>query len=52
MLEMEWNGTQLWRKKLGAIFYGGLFYTARAPMVAMRGKVYAVNKDQQLLVTV
>ncbi|MFT5470153.1 MAG: outer membrane protein assembly factor BamB, partial [Verrucomicrobiales bacterium] len=30
-------------------FYGGLFYTARAPMVAMDGKVWAVNKDQQLL---
>ncbi|MFK5924836.1 MAG: PQQ-binding-like beta-propeller repeat protein [Verrucomicrobiota bacterium] len=44
-----WNGTQLWRKKLGPIFYGGLFYTARAPMVAMKGKVYAVNKDQELL---
>lgn len=44
-----WNGTQLWRKNLGPIFYGGLFYTARAPMVAMNGKVWAVNKDQQLL---
>lgn len=44
-----WNGTQLWRKNLGPIFYGGLFYTARAPMVAMDGKVWAVNKDQQLL---
>jgi outer membrane protein assembly factor BamB len=44
-----WNGTQLWRKKLGPIFYGGLFYTARAPMVAADGKVWAVNKDAQLL---
>ncbi len=44
-----WNGTQLWRKNLGAIFYGGLFYTARAPMVAMDGKVWAVNKERQIL---
>ena len=44
-----WNGTQLWRRKLGPIFYGGLFYTARAPLVAMKDKVYAVDKERQLL---
>ena len=44
-----WNGTPLWRKKLGDIFYGGLFYTARAPMVALNGKLYAVTRQKDLL---
>jgi outer membrane protein assembly factor BamB len=44
-----WNGTPIWRRKLGDIFYGGLFYTARAPMVAMNGKLYAVTRQKELL---
>lgn len=44
-----WNGTLLWRKKLGDMFYGNLFFTARAPMVATGGKVYAVTKEKEIL---
>lgn len=43
-----WNGTLLWRRKLGDIFYGNLFYTARAPMAALGDKVYAVTKDKMI----
>ena len=44
-----WNGAFLWRHKLGPIFYGNLHYSARAPLVAANGKVYAANKAKQLM---
>jgi outer membrane protein assembly factor BamB len=44
-----WNGAFLWRYNLGDIFYGGLHYTARAPLAAIGGKVYAVSKEKGLL---
>ena len=44
-----WNGLLLWRHKLGNLFYGGLHYTNRAPLIATEERVFAVTGDRKLI---
>lgn len=43
------NGLFLWRRNIGATYYGGLFYPNRAPLVAVDGRVYVASADGKLL---
>jgi len=43
------NGLFLWRRKLGATYYGGLFYPNRAPFVGLADVVYAANEKGELV---
>jgi len=43
------NGLLLWRTKVGATYYGGLFYPNRAPFVAVGDYVYAAAEDGKLI---
>jgi len=43
------NGLFLWRKRIGATYYGGLFYANRAPFVAVGDGVYVAMGDGKLV---
>ena len=43
------NGSLLWRRKIGATYYGGLFYTNRAPFAAIGDYVYAATGEGKLV---
>lgn len=44
------NGTFLWRKKIGRVYYGGLWYMNMAPFAAVDDAVYTVCEEGDLLV--
>jgi outer membrane protein assembly factor BamB len=44
------SGLLLWRKKIGKVYYGGLWQMNMAPFVAVGDYVYTVSEDGQLLV--
>jgi len=43
------NGLFLWRRKIGGLYYGGLFYPNRAPFVAIGDRVYTASEEGKLL---
>ncbi|MBM4050240.1 MAG: hypothetical protein FJ279_34525, partial [Planctomycetes bacterium] len=43
------NGLLLWRRNIGATYYGGLFYPNRAPFAAVGDSVYVASGKGKLL---
>ena len=44
-----YNGLFLWRRKVGAVYYGGLYLTNRAPFVAVGDRVYTAMDNGKLV---
>ncbi|OGV77607.1 MAG: hypothetical protein A3K19_32430 [Lentisphaerae bacterium RIFOXYB12_FULL_65_16] len=44
------NGMLLWRKRIGRVFYGGLWYMNMAPLAAAGDRVYTASEQGELLV--
>jgi len=45
-----YNGLFLWRRRIGSVYYGGLWYTNLAPFAAVGDAVYTVTEEGNLLV--